>query len=176
MADRHIDRLIESLEATFDAGLARAEEEAASDLALSLLQDAELIDVLRRRGPLNALLPDGITLPVSSIGENYLACGSSGDVLVPLATAMVAAAPSGPSPQMSGLSLLGLLRQLVRRGRHVEIWGSGVRLRGRLARACADHVVVEVPRGPDGDGAEVFVGVRALERIRLLPGSEGGRC
>ncbi len=44
-------RLIASLDATFEAALARQEERAASKLAFSLLQERYMREVLARMGP-----------------------------------------------------------------------------------------------------------------------------
>lgn len=168
MADEQVDRFLASLEATFDASVARAEEEAATDLALSLLQDATLADVVRRAGPLEAVCLHG-TVTVRSVGTNYLACDAG--ILLPLSRAIVRSVRGGTPPTITDDPLLSVLRRAARRGARVEITTTGGTVVGRLVRACVDHVVVHesiAGRRNRSDRGEALVGVAAIESIRIV--------
>ncbi|HEY7875362.1 MAG TPA: hypothetical protein VIG64_09595 [Actinomycetota bacterium] len=169
MADEHIERLLDHLETSFDAGVARAEDEAAADLALSLLQDATLSHALQRDGAASVLLAGGGSAAVTEVGSDYLMCGEGGDIVVPLARATVAGT-SGPPPSASGSSLLVLLRELVRHGATVEVTSSSGSYRGRLAAAAHDHVVVAAQHGASGQ-RRWYVAQGSIEVVRVLRGA-----
>jgi hypothetical protein len=173
VADEQVDKLIESLEATFDASVARAEDEAASDLALSLLQDATFVEALRHSGPLEARIDGRVPAPVTEVGDNYLACGSGGSLIVPLGRAVVATTAPGSGPVARETTLLSVLRGHVRRGSIVEVTAHGVAYRGRLAQACIDHLVIVLAGAAQRGPRELLIGVQAIEAISVPPGGDG---
>ena len=165
MADGQLDKFIESLEATFDARVSRDEDEAAADLAFSLLQDQRLIDALGRLGPCDLRLPERPAAPITEIGEDYV---RAGDVVVPLESVIAQPAPDrGDRPATREASLLELLRRVARAGGRVEVAAGAQRLVGRLSRACADHVALATPRG------ELVLAAGVVQEIRILDDSEG---
>ena len=81
--DKNLGSTLRELDARFDATLAREEDEAAADLALSLQQDVALKITLGGKG-WRMRLPEGSTQPVRSVGNDYAICGSRAEALVPL--------------------------------------------------------------------------------------------
>jgi hypothetical protein len=160
LADGHVDRLLETLEADFDARIAQEEDAAASDLAMSLLQDVSLHDAMERTA-CHIQLPSG-PKPVVELGDDYAAAGADGDLIVPLAKAVIATNPAGRAPQSTGMGLVQRLRCEARRGSEVEVTTAGASLRGRLARGCPDHVAVA-----DGP-TEILIALGAILSIRVL--------
>jgi hypothetical protein len=175
VADDHLNKLLDRLESSFDAGVARAEDEAASDLALSLLQDASLTDALQRDGALIVHLAEGSTAPVVRVGADYVACArAGGEVVVPLARAIVSGSPEGEPPLATERSLVSALRELVRRGAPVEVRTAVGTIRGRLAVATADHVVITRDGPPHGFAGQadgrVYVALDAVAEIHVVEG------
>jgi hypothetical protein len=172
VADDNLRAVLGSLEATFDASIARAEDEAASDLALSLLQDLSLSEAVGRSGAFEAYLPDRPLAPVTEIGEDYAACERGGTVVVPLTRAVLRAAPGGPASERRDRTMLALLRERARRGGTVEVRACGALHRGALARACRDHIVLRTQRLHPADARnearhEIYIALGAIEELRL---------
>lgn len=147
MADG-LDRLIASLDASFGAAIARQEEEAASDLAFSLAQDRDMRSAAARLAPLQLVMQDGDSHPVTRIGSDYFGAGDPLSVLVPSHRALLRevsprGAAVGTSPERMGNILLRWARQ----GHVVEVSTGHARVRGRLTRAARDHIEVLGPRG-----------------------------
>ncbi|CAN5652319.1 hypothetical protein BH24ACT26_BH24ACT26_06950 [soil metagenome] len=160
MADPGVERLFECLGASFDAAVARQEDEAASDLAFSLLQDRSAFDAFRRAAPLELRLPGGAVAVVSEIGRDYLGAGAPVDLLVPFESAVTASLEVGTPPRVRDRSLLELLHHCARAGLYVELTTSRGVLSGRLKRATGDHVEL--------DGSRRFViGLHAVETVSL---------
>lgn len=163
MADSGVDRLLASLDATFDASIAREEDEAASDLAHSLLEDLSLGDVLPRVGPLTVVLPGGVSLPVSVVGRDYVA-GGSPPTLIPITGALLMV--SGESdPAVMPEDLAAALRRLARAGSTVRATCQGVEVVGRLRRATVDHILMET-----AGGRPVVIAIEAVTAVALLSG------
>ena len=68
-----LDPVLMSLAASFEAAVARSEEEAAADLALSLRQGRALIELLHQADGLEAHLAGGARYPVTLVGDDF--CG-----------------------------------------------------------------------------------------------------
>ena len=147
------------LEASFDAQLARAEEEAVTDLAFSLRQDRTLRQRIERKA-CEVWVGDSWE-PVVAAGSDVLVVGEPIRILVPAQAACLRAGPGdGPAPAPSWLSLL---RALARRGQVVELISrDGAQAQGRLAAAAPDHVLVEGKRGWSAFAAA------SIGRIRLV--------
>jgi hypothetical protein len=171
VADDHIDNLLTVLEASFDAGVARGEDEAASDLALSLLQDARLPAALERDGAVAVLLLGGARAPVTEVGEDYVACHFGMEIVVPLAHATLVADAGRERPSVSDLSFLGKLRALVRRGAIVEVHTVRGAHRGRLGAATPDHLVIVRAGGGATRAGTFYVSLRAVIEVSVLDGA-----
>lgn len=162
MADAHIDRWLSSLNATFEAAMAREEEQAAGDLAFSFLQDLNQVETLRRGKAAVLRLAGGASLPVGRVGSDYIAAGNPPNLLVPLERAVILIAASGPAPETADDSLLLLLRRAARLGASVHVTTSQGQWEGRIAKAAADHTVISA------SGQNIVMGNRAIRSIRLL--------
>ncbi len=146
MADSGTERFLSDLELSFEAELAREDHAAATDLALSLLQDESLPGAVAQGAA--AVRVDGQRVAVSEVGPDYVAAGPP-DVLVPLRHAVVEVRPDRRgAPVRTRGDLLTRLRRLVRDGASViVVTREGSRYGGRLAAAARDHLrVVEDER------------------------------
>jgi hypothetical protein len=159
--DPALDRLIASLDASFDASVARQEDEAASDLAFSLLQGRSFIEALRGRS-LALCLPEGGRAPVVALGRDYVV---GGGMVVPLLRSVLVAGSREP-PSAREDSLLEVLRRWARAGREVEVSTASGTFAGTLVCAAEDHLELRSGRG------QVLLGRRAVEWVR---GARGGR-
>lgn len=156
-----LDAYLERLEASFDAQIARAEDEAATDLAFSLRQDRTLRQRIERRAC--DVWIDGSWHRVSSIGPDVIVVGDPMRALVRSATACLRAG-TGDVPG-SAPSWLAILRALARRGAGIELVTiSGARAVGRLVAAAPDHALVE------GDHGWAAFAWAAVEGVRLVRG------
>jgi hypothetical protein len=153
MEDPRLQRLFTSLGATFEAEIARDEEEAAHDLAFSLRQGRSLTDVLER-GSWRLLTPAG-PRPITLVGADYVVAGGVPAVVAPLDRAAFDAegeprsvhdkvAENAPPPAVDA-TFLQLLRSLARVAAPVRIGCRAGPLSGRLLCAGTDHVAVEAP-------------------------------
>lgn len=143
MRDPRLDRYIASLDAAFDAAVAREEHEAASDLAFSLVQDRALRDRVARSNDAALVLAGGRSEPVTAVGEDYVAAGDPVRVVVPLTRAVVVRrAPRRPLPRTGAGTMLELLRSWARAGAVVTVEAERGSWTGRLTAAGRDHVVV----------------------------------
>jgi hypothetical protein len=161
VADSELEKVLQALDADFDAALARQEDAAASDLALSLLQDRELSDRLTA-APHFAELSNGVRLRVMAVGPNYVTVGR--DDLVPLARAIYRRSEGGAPPRSSSTELLAMLRSWVRTGSVVEIEAQGRALAGHLVMAGRDHLALDTAAG------RVMVPLQGIDRVRRVRG------
>ncbi|MQB00418.1 MAG: hypothetical protein GEU78_09030 [Actinobacteria bacterium] len=158
---RELDTLLGRLEASFDAQITRAENEAASDLAFSLRQDRTLRQRVERR-PCEVWM-DGSWHRVAAIGPDVLVVGDPIRLLVKTSAACLR--QSGGDIPGSAPEWLALLRTLARQGADIEIISfAGARATGRLAAAASDHAWME---GAHGWAAFSWT---AIEGIRLVRG------
>lgn len=175
MADDHLNELLHSLESSFDASVARAEEEAASDLALSLLQDSRLADVLGRAGRVQLHIDGRPPLTVTEVGRDYVRCERPAELLVPLERASYSVSAAGEPPASTGRPLLAVLRALVRARSCLDVRTHAGSYRGLLARACPDHIVVAreawLQSSEVDDLRELHVPLRLIEEIQVLRGA-----
>jgi hypothetical protein len=160
VADTRLLKLLSSLEVQFDAAVAREEDEAASDLALSLRQGLVLRDVMRR-GPWVARF-DGFARPVSLVGRDFVACDGPDAILVPQRRLVVAPSDSGDAARFSPASLVETLRAVCRSGADVEITCGEAAINGRLIQVGPDHAAVLSASGP------TFIALEAVDRVRLF--------
>jgi hypothetical protein len=168
LADPGLRRTLEALEASFDAALDRSEEEAADDLAFSLLQDSRLPVVLSHGRGYVLQLAGRNPAPVSTVGPDFIGAGDPLEVVAPSVRAVVMRVSgadgdgSGPPPQRTGATIVEILRGWARRGVRVELNAEGT-FSGVLARACPDHVAVL------SGHREVLVGSDAVRYVRRVP-------
>jgi hypothetical protein len=161
--DPALERVIAALDASFDASLARREDEAASDLAFSFLQGRSLVDAVRG-GPIEVWLSGGTRLPVASVGRDFVAAGV---LLVPLRRAVLHSVPGPGAPPGRSDSLLEVLRGWARSGAEVEVSSTSGLVGGRLACAAADHLELRAT------SARWIVGMDAVDWIRCVRGGPG---
>ena len=160
VADSEVQRVLRALNADFDAAIAKEEDVAATDLALSLLQDALLSERLTSSAYF-AELPNGVQLKVVGVGSDYVTVGR--DDVVPLNRAVFRRTQGSPPMATSG-DLLGVLRSWVRVGSTVRIEAQNRVLAGHLAIAGRDHVGLETALG------EVLVPLQVVDRVRRIRG------
>jgi hypothetical protein len=167
LADPKLRRTLESLETSFDAALARAEDEAASDLAFSLLQGRTLLDLGAREGPWDLYFGEGRRMPLTLVGRDFVAGGSPPSVLVPAARAVLLHASEGEPARESDAGLIEELRGLAGFAMVVEITTSSAVLRGHLVRVGPDHVAVRTGAG------EAMAGFETIHQV-VLTGPPAG--
>lgn len=161
-----IKRFLDRLETSFDACVAKEEEGAAADLAVSLQRGMILAERLRAlRRSLALLLPEGGRMPVSVVGPEHVGCGRPVRLVAPIDTAIVAAGDAHP-PEVTPDTLMQALRPWADAGRCVEITSAGAvgSFQGRLVVAAPDHIVIEKAV------EQVMVPIGALGAIRLARG------
>jgi Protein of unknown function (DUF2642) len=163
VTDRH---LMESLEASFDAAVARREDEAASDLAISLLQGRSLTDIAGREDAWDLRCGDGRRIPVTLIGRDFIGAGTPTSVLVPAARAVLIRAEEPSRPRRSDASLIEELRGLAGLGATVRVDTQSGSFEGLLARAGPDHVLLQATAG------EVLVGLEGISVVELTRQSD----
>lgn len=112
-----LDRLFSSLEAQFGAAVARAEEEAAADLALSLRQGLSLGETLAT-GAWTVTTPFGPRV-VREVAKDHVRVAPGGEI-VPLASA-VFQRTEGSEALHTDHTLIQVLRDAVRGWRGIEI-------------------------------------------------------
>ncbi len=151
-------RWLETLEASFEASLARDEEVAARDLAFSLAQDRDLGLAAQRMDGCALLLEGGAALQVTEIGLDYLRADT---VVAPLGRAIVRAAPEAPAPVRAERKLLELLNGACRSGALVEVRTSQASFTGRLETVGRDHL------GLAGSAGAVLIALGRVLEVRL---------
>lgn len=162
MRDRRLESLFAGLDASFDASVAREEDEAASDLAFSLLQGRRLHDVLTRSGAFDFLLGDGSSIAAGTLGADYVA-GGRPPIVVPLARAAYEHSKSPqPGPRVEAETLLELLRRWARDGAEVVVASSCGRFSGTIVHAGNDHVAILA------GSREILLGLDAVHYFRLV--------
>ncbi|MDQ3662990.1 MAG: hypothetical protein M3454_18470 [Actinomycetota bacterium] len=165
MADAHIDRWLSSLNATFEAAVEREEEQAAGDLAFSLLQDLSQVETLRRGKAAVLKLAGGASVPIARVGRDYVAAGNPPNLIVPLTFAVILVSPSGPAPEIADDTLLLLLRRAARLGTYARISTTEGEWQGRIVKAGVDHLIV------NASGQSLVVGNGSMRTITLLRAS-----
>lgn len=145
MTDPRLERLFASLNASFDAAVARQEDEAATDLAVSLRHDRALADVVLR-GSWTVRLAGGGRARVAVAARDFVGTGGDRPTVVPTSHAVLDAV-DGSRPSGTDLSLLEFLRALARRAAPVSIEHTAGQVNGRLTLAAAEYLLVEGARG-----------------------------
>jgi hypothetical protein len=158
VTDPRLERLFASLDASFDAALAREEDEAATDLAVSLRHDLPLADVVVR-GSWTMRLAEGGRAGVVIAGRDFVGGDCNGALMVPTSRAVLQAA-SGPTPRASDFSLLELLRVMGRQAAEVQLDHPAAPLEGRLLVAGSGYLVLDTTTGRSLIGLESIAAIR----------------
>ncbi len=149
---------IDALEASFEAGLARDEEIAATDLAFSLRQDVDLQTAVVRAGTGWTLADaDGAAAAVDEVGVDYVRVGT---LIVRSSRAVLRSTGARP-PRPTATRFFETLGSACRAGAEVTIRTAHGSSSGRLVRVAQDHVAVR-----NGE-VDAVVGLAAVESVRL---------
>jgi hypothetical protein len=167
VTDPRLESLLSSLDVTFDAAIAREEDEAAADLAFSLVQDRSLADTLARSGAASLHVGDA-TVALAEVGHDYVGAGSPLRLVVPSRLAVIVPERGGRAPATAARSMLEVLRLWAREGAWVEASTVQGRWWGRLSKACPDHI------GIRGRFGEVLVAMDAIRVVTKRPGGAAG--
>jgi hypothetical protein len=165
MAEGRVDGLLESLGATFDAALAREEEAAATDLAMSLRQDRSLLDLLHR-GSWRAVLEPGLSPHIAAVGHDVVVAEEPGRHLIPTARLQITPAPELDKAERVGASLIEMLRDLARASLPVLVPSEGGSQEGVLRWVGTDHLALE------GRHGVVVVALTTVRRVSVLGGED----
>lgn len=133
--------LLADLDALFGAEIARQEDEAADDLAISLQSDSRLVEVLARGS--FQLVMDERTIPVESLGRDFV---ESATFIVPLGRYHFIAC-AGEQARSTDLSFVDRLRSLARSGATVEIRLEDQTLHGILSGVSPEHLLIQTRTG-----------------------------
>ena len=160
MADDRVDGLLQSLGATFDAAVAREEEEAAADLAMSLRQGRSFADVLVRSS-WRATLDPGSSAHVEAVGRDFVIANGLGRHVIPMTHVEVAPSETGARPERIASTLVETLRDVARAGRGVDALSQRGEHSGVLRWVGPDHLALEGRRGL------VLIPLAALLRVTV---------
>ena len=154
--------LLADLDALFGAEMARQEDEAADDLAISLKADRHLAEALTDGS--FELVMDERRIAVERVGLDFVQCG---EFLVPFGRFHFVSS-AGESPRSVNLRFIDRMRHLARAGSAVELALGGQTLRGPLISVAPDHLVVEARAGA------AVMPIGSVSWVRLSPeGSTG---
>lgn len=145
--DPELERVIARLEERFDAALAREEEEAAADLAVSLRQDRTLSDLVRSGDGLRLVEGDGALPVVTVVGSDYCGTGMPLNCARRLGSTPLLAEPHGRPPEPRRDSLQEVARRWARAEQWVELELETGCVAGRLDQVGPDNLVVQGPAG-----------------------------
>ena len=155
--EAHLKGLFASLEASFDAAVDKQEEEAATDLALSLRQGTPQREFLARQG-FTVAAREGTYRAIEVGLDHVLAEGAR---VFPLAACTAHLRADLLAPEVTDLRLIEVLRARVLDPAEVEVETAAQRLRGRLSLCGPDHLILITARGP------VSVPLASVLSIRL---------
>jgi hypothetical protein len=153
-----LDNVLSTLGVAFDAAIARDEEVAAADLAISLRQDRNLRDRLLREGPWRLVLGDTQSPAVDLVGADFV---GAGPFLVPLARAVAAKAAEGVAARPSPVTLHEVLRGLARARSAVAVSDGGHEWSGFATLCGRDYLALE------SRGGDVLVPLTVIAWLRL---------
>lgn len=154
--------LLADLDALFGAQIARQEEEAADDLAISLRADRRLAEVLTSDA--FALVVNERTVPVERVGRDFVQCG---EFVAPFDRSHFIACSNGGARAID-LSFVECLRSLAR-GRATVEFGLGDRiLQGVLSSVGADHAIARARTG------SVVVPLGSISWVKFSPEDSAG--
>jgi hypothetical protein len=161
-----LDGLFVSLEAGYEAILSREEDAAASDLALSLLQDRDLASALANSGPIG-LRRDGVAIPVIALGRDYVVLGDRGRSIIPLSSCGAFETCSGNEPAGVDGRFTQVMRTFVRDRAVVRIGTPLGMIEGVAMSAGRDHVIVRTDQK---------LAIVSYSKISVVTCDRGGRA
>lgn len=156
-----VEGLIRSLGARFEAEVAREEDLAADDLALSLIQGRSLVEVASRQPSLEAVLEGEGRLQVLELGLDHVVVGPPPGAIVPL-DAVVLTAGGTASCEVTQRGLIERLRDHVRPAAEVEVGLGRASIRGTLKAVGPDHLRVE------SLGQTYLIPISRATRVRVV--------
>lgn len=136
-----IDQILEGISDSFNGRLARDEEIAADDLALSFRQGRALREVLAQARGLSLLAEDGVEEPITLLGGDYVGAGNPLRSLIPLDHAVVQCLERVEPPLQTAGSWIEKARSW--RGSHVVVRLAPGELAGVLSLVGPEHVVID---------------------------------
>lgn len=153
-----LDNLLSTLGVAFDAAVARDEDIAAGDLAVSLRHDRDLRDVLVRGGPWTVVLADGRRIGLDVVGADFVAGGA---IVVPLGRAAVAATRAGAPPRPSSATFHQIMRGCARSRARVTVADGDREWSGRAVVCGRDYFSVACAVG------DVLVSLASVAWVRV---------
>lgn len=159
--DAELERVVARLEARFEAALARDDEEAAADLAVSFAADEPLNISIMRAGGGVLQLAAGEQHEVSSVGSDYVACGDPAWLISPIGAVSVLLAGQGDPPSEIPDTFRQVARRWARERRFVVVTATIGETRGLLMRVSPDHLEVR------GLAGLLLVPLQLVTSIRL---------
>lgn len=166
MADGHIEGLLKSLDATFDAALARQEDEAASDLARSFQQGKPLLEALNDLATVVARGPDATRSPIARIGRDYVITATTPAHILRLSECLFVDAKDAGDGTDGNIehapdTFVEVVRTVGRARRTVRVVTPYGPLEGLLTRAATDHVAIS------GTAADFLVPMSLVRSVQL---------
>ena len=163
MGDAGLQSLFDSLELGFEVGLARDEEEAASDLAVTLRQSQGLREVLARY-PAIFQAPGVSPASISLLGHDCVMSEDAG-LLAPIAAVHFHVGPAeGDRPRLTPETFVQVLRRWARLRSPVAIQAEAGPVTGRLMACAEDHIEIQAKSG------RVLIPLRGVVAVRLCRG------
>jgi hypothetical protein len=161
VADQRVDRLLGTLEASFQGAISHEEELAANDLATSLLQGRDAFDVVRAWG--GATL-EGRALDVAEIGSDYAGVGRPCREIIRLEEAVLSRGAGAGLICDRGRTFLEVLRAWARDHEEVQVQALDGGFQGRLLAAGPDHLLLETAAG------QKLIGAAKVRSVKLSRG------
>lgn len=156
---------LSSLELEFDAALARDEEAAADDLAMSLDQDRGLDDLLRRKATSTPSRNASGPAEVTAFGTDYVRVrGTDGEEILPAHKVVFRLEDTGEPPSNGPKFFTDVARHLARSRARISIETPSGPFEGEVSRARPDHLQLETKRG------SLLVPYDAIDRLKIRRG------
>ncbi len=160
--DAELEKVVARLEARFEAALARDDDEAAADLAVSFAADEPLSISIRKAGGGLLQLPAGEQHEVSAVGVDYLACGHPAWLISPIGAVSVLLGGEGDPPSELPDTFRQVARRWARERRFVDVTATIGETRGLLMRVSPDHLELR------GVAGLLLVPLQLVTSIRLV--------
>jgi hypothetical protein len=160
MVGGDLEGTFQEAQASVEAAAARLDEEAAADLARSLLQDVDMSEALQRWGAGAIRLEGGSSVPIEVLGTDFVA-GAGGSVIVPLAR-LVAVEQDGVPFQTVEEAMVQRLRAERYPGAKAQVTTPSGTIEGTLERVGGDHLELQ------GMGGRVIVALDAVRLVRFV--------
>ena len=150
------------MEEVFTAESARLEEEAARDLALSLLQGRSLRDAILQMHDPWILLSGGRAEPVLAAAEDHLVAGRDGSFLIPSPNALVRSGHDPRRAERDSGTFVAKLRGAVRGSSACSVEAGAAQVTGRLLAGGPDWLLL------DSGSRQWVVSLKEVRVVQLL--------